>query len=224
MSGLALRREEGAAMLMAIVALSLLTAIGVAALLTSSSEIVIAGTFRDQRSAVYAADAVAVRTIDELAAISDWSALFNGTTSASLVDGPPSGTRRLQDGTTIDLAQVVNIATCQKATSCTTSEMDAVTAQRPWGPNNPRWHLYAYGPLRNMLPPNAVDTPWYVLLMVGDDPLHNPDAVALRAEAFGARGAHAVTERLIARTTSGDTDYNDGSGAAVRILSWREVR
>jgi hypothetical protein len=219
------RREDGAAMLMALVALALLTAIGVATLLTSSSEIVIAGTFRDQRSAVYAADAVVVRAIDELAAMSDWSALINGATSASLVDGPPSGTRTLQDGRTIDLAQVVNMATCQKVAACTTSEADAVTGQRPWGPNNPRWQLYAYGPLRNMLPPSAVDAPWYVVLMVGDDPLRNVDVVAVRAEAFGPRGAHAATERLIARTTVADTDYNNGGGeSAVRILSWREVR
>jgi hypothetical protein len=217
--------EKGAAMLMALAALALLSAFGVAVLLTSSSEMLIAGAFRDQRSGVYAADAFVVRAFGELAAMPGWGPLLDGATSASLVDGPPSGSRTLPDGTSIDLAQVVNMATCQKAAACTASEMDAVTAQRPWGPNNPRWQLYAYGPLRSMLPPGVADAPWYVVLLVADDPLHDADVIALRAEAFGPRGAHAATERLVMRSASGDPDYNGTGGEArMRILSWREVR
>ena len=62
--------------------------------------------------------------------------------------------------------------------------------------------------------------------------------IAVRAEAFGPRGAHKVIEMTIARTDTavfgaggqisvfGDAqDYNNGVGqAGVRILSWREVR
>src|SRR5713226_189295 len=113
------RRENGVAMLTALIALSLLTAFGVAMLLTSSSEMLIAGTFRDQRSAVYAADAIVARTVDELAAAPDWNALLNGSLTSRFVDGLPIGTRALQGGATIDLVQVVNMANCQKPTTCT---------------------------------------------------------------------------------------------------------
>ena len=217
--------EEGAAMMMALMALSLLTAFGVAMLLSSSTEILIAGTFRDQRAAVYAADAIAARAADELAAVPDWDAVLNGLVASTLVDGPPAGTRRLLDGAPIDLVQAVNMATCQKPTACTASDVNAVTAQRPWGTNNPQWRLYAYGPLASMLPASSLEPPWYVLLMVADDPLQAPDVIAMRAEAFGPRSGHAVIELLAARSSGADSDYNDGGGqTAVRILSWREVR
>src|SRR5258706_3708308 len=218
-------REDGAAMMMALMALSLLTAFGVVMLLSSSTEILIAGTFRDQRSALYAADAIAARAADDLAAVADWDTVLNGLVTSTLVDGPPTGTRRLHDGAAIDLVQAVNMATCQKPTTCTASDMNAVTAQRPWGVNNPRWRLYAYGPLASMLPASDIESPWYVLLMVADDPTQAADVISMRAEAFGPRSGHAVIELLAARAFGADSDYNDGGGqAAVRILSWPEGR
>jgi hypothetical protein len=219
------RRENGAAMLMALIALSLLTAFGVAMLLTSSSEVRIAGTFRDQRSAIYAADAIVARAADELIGAPDWNALLDGSLTSTLVDGPPTGMRTLPDGAIIDLVQIVNMANCEKRTTCAVSDLSAVTAHRPWGTNNPRWQLYAYGPLHNMLPDGAVDSPWYLLLLVGDDPLKAADVIALRAEAFGPRSGHAAIELMAARTPTADSDYNGGGGeATLRILSWREVR
>src|SRR3954468_8976455 len=91
-------RERGAALLLALVALSLLSAVGVVMLMTSTSEVLIAGAFRDQRGAVYAADAIVARAVDEIASVADWGALLSGIPSATLVDGLPSGTRTLADG------------------------------------------------------------------------------------------------------------------------------
>jgi len=215
-------------MVVALLALSVLAALGVAMLLTSSSDVAIAGAFRDQRSGIYAADAIVARALDEIAA-ADWADLLSGAGSAALVDGPPRGTRTLSDGSRIDLQQVVNMANCQKASACTTAELTAVTERRPWGTSNPRWQLYAYGPLRSMLPSSVVDSPWYVVLLVADDPLRADDVIALRGEAFGPRNAHAVTELLAARppaiSSGADTDYNGvGSPGSMIVLSWREVR
>jgi len=67
-------------------------------------------------------------------------------------DGPPSGTRTLPDGSTIDLTQALNVANCDHVAPCTAAEMDANTGMRPWASNNPRWQLYAYGKLTDMLP------------------------------------------------------------------------
>ena len=216
--------EAGVAMLMALVALSVLSAIGVLVLLTSSSDVLIAGAFRDQRSGVYAADAIAARAIDEIGAAVDWSVLLSGTVSPLLADGLPYGTRALADGSTIDLQQIVNTANCQKSTACTIADLDAVTSGRPWGTRNPRWQLYAYGPLRSVLSSTGDDPPWYVALMVGDDPLQDHNVIALRAEAFGPRHAHAAVEILARRQAADGTDYNGEGPAAVIIESWREVR
>jgi hypothetical protein len=218
------RREDGVAMVMALMAIGLLTSLGLALLLASSSEVIMAGHFRDQRAALYAAEAIVARAMSDLAAAPDWTMLIDRAARSTFVDGPAGGTRTLQDGTALDLVKVVNLANCQKSSACAASDLTAVTAQRPWGVNNPRWQLYAYGPLRDMLSPGAVDSPWYVVLLVGDDPLAADDVIAMRAEAYGPTSAHTVVELTAARITA-NSDYNVGVGpSAVRILSWREVR
>jgi hypothetical protein len=237
-------REDGVALLVAMMSLLLLTALGVVLVLTSSAETIMADHFRSSEETLYAADAVVERVMEDLLAVPDWNALLDGSSRSTFVDGAPSGPRVLPDGSTIDLAQVVNMANCRKATACSAADMDAVTAERPWGPNNPRWMPYAYGRLSDMLPaPNAIDSACYVLLLVGDDPsetdndptkdsddLANPGSrvIAMRAEAFGPRGAHKVIELTAARsdaTLGGENGYNgEIEEVAVRMLSWREVR
>jgi hypothetical protein len=224
MRQMAIEAERGAALLLALLSLSLLSALAAMLLLSASSEVLIAGAFRDQRAGVYAADAILARTLDEVASMADWTPLVAGAQSATLVDGPPAGTRTLADGSTIDLRQVVNMAGCQKAAACTVSELDTVSSRRPWGATNPRWQLYAYGPLASLLP-GGDNVPWYVVLMVADDPVRSDNTVVLRAEAFGPRNAHSVVEARTARPTAGGTDYNGGESAIpVHILAWREVR
>lgn len=236
--------ENGVAMLVAMMALLLMSALGISVILTSSSETIIAAHFRNSLEARYAADAIIERAMNDLVSVADWNTLIDGSTRSALVDGAPSGLRTLTDGSTIDLAQVVNLANCQKTTACSTADMDTITAERPWGVNNPRWKPYTYGPLRDMLPAlNTIDSPYYVLLFVGDDPSETDndsttddvgvtnlgwDVIAMRSEAFGPRGAHKVIEVTAGRTVdifSSENDYNNGIGqASVRILSWREAR
>ena len=107
------------------------------------------------------------------------------------------------------------MANCEKVTACSSTDMDAITPERPWGPNNPRWQLYAYSRMSDLMPPEVVDSPFYVIVMVGDDPSENDrnplkdgvsqtnpgtGVMAMRAEAFGPRGAHKVIEMTVART------------------------
>lgn len=209
------RGERGVALLITLMAMLLLGAIAAAIMLVATSETIIAAHFRGAIEARYAAEAVLVRALDEAAA-ADWTLAIDGTVRSTWVDGPPSGARVLTDGSTIDLAQAVNLAGCQKSTVCMAADLAAVTADRPWGANNPRWTAYAYGPLRDLLPA-VIDSPYYVLLLVGNGPV--PPRLALRAEAFGPRGAHAVVEATAGR------DYNDDPvQGTVQVLSWREVR
>jgi len=222
-----IRREDGIAMVIAMMAMLLMTALGVALVLTTSSETMIAGNFRNGQEALYAADAVVERAMDDVLTVPDWNKLLDGTTQSAFVDGAPSGARTLPDGSTIDLTQALNMANCQKVTTCSDTDMNAYTSERPWGVNNPRWKLYAYGNLRDMLPAtDTINSSYYTMVLVGDDPSDNDGnplldgvvpcvapangmdgtcnpgtgVLALRAEAFGPRGAHKVIEITIART------------------------
>jgi hypothetical protein len=106
--------------------------------------------------------------------------------------------------------------------------MNLVTVERPRGANNPRWQLFAYGRLTDATPGVVTDSPFYVVVMVGDDPSETDDnplvdatpgdpgagMLDLRVEAFGPRSAHKVVELTAVRTASG----------RVGVLSWRELR
>ena len=202
-------------MVVAMMAMLLMTALGVALVLTTSSETIIAGNYRNSGEAMYAADAVLERAIDDLLTVPDWNPLLSGSVQSAFIDGAPSGVRTLPDGSTIDLTQTRNMANCQKVTACSTAEMDAITTERPWGPNNPRWQLYAYGKMSDLMSTGSVDSSYYVILMVADDPAEtdgnplqdgasqsNPGAgiLVMRSEAFGPRGVHRVIEMTVVRT------------------------
>jgi hypothetical protein len=209
------RRDNGVALLVAMMAMLLLTALGAALLLTTSSETIIASRFRSSAEGLYAADAELERVIDGLAAVPDWSVLPSGLAWSTFVDGPPSGPRVLPDGSLVDLGQVVNLANCQKITGCSMAELETVTAERPWGTANPHWVLYGYGPLSSVLAAGGVRSPCYLVVLLGQGPGQGSsrDALALRAEAYGPGGAHAVVESTVAREDAG-----------VRMLSWRTLK
>jgi hypothetical protein len=242
--------ECGAALIVALMAMLLMMALGTALILTTSTESKITRNFKTASEALYAADAVLERAVDDLRTISDWSATLSGAVQSTFVDGAPAGQRALADGQRIDLGEIVNLANCHKVAACSSSDMDDVTAERPWGPNNPRWQPFAWGRLNDIMPARTVNSPFYVVVMVADDPSDNDGdplrdgralcaqgqvtgcnpgtgVIALRAEAFGPFGAHKILELTISRTdlAGSEGDYNDGSRqVGIRILSWREMR
>ena len=60
-----IRREHGMALLVAMMAMLLMTALGAALVLTTSSEAIIAGNFRNSREGLYAAEAVLEQVAEE---------------------------------------------------------------------------------------------------------------------------------------------------------------
>jgi hypothetical protein len=211
-----LAREDGIALLVAIMAMLLLTALGGALILTTTTETVIAANFRRAAEELYAADAGLERIIDELRSVPDWDAVRLGLVGSTFIDGPASGLRVLPDGSAIDLSQIVNLANCERTVSCSDAEMNAVTPDRPWAAANPRWVLTGYGPLGGPFTAGAVNSTVYVVVLVaaGPGPWTPPtETLALRAEAFGSRGGHKVVEAAVTRTEAG-----------LRVLSWRTVR
>jgi hypothetical protein len=223
-------------------ATTLMLTLGGALILLTSSETVIAANFRTAHEALYAADAGFDRALVDLRNISDWTTVLNGDLRSSFADGAPAGTRRLVDGSLVNLDEVANQANCQKAVGCSDAEIADVSAERPWGANNPRWRLFAFGALANSLDGTAVHSAFYLVVFVGDDPSENDGdptvdgfstegvpnpgkgIAMVRAEAFGPRGAHKVIEATVERFERPPAAEGDPISTDLRVLSWREVR
>jgi hypothetical protein len=195
-------------------AMLLLTALGLALVLNTSVETLIAGNYRNAQEALYAADAGIERSVQELLTVADWNAILAGNTTSAFVDGPAGGLRTLSDGSVLDLTQATRVANCGKASGCSVTDMNARTDDRPWGLNNPRWNLYAYGPITSLAPTGTVNSSVYLVVWVGDDQSENDNdptrdgsaqtnpgtgVLALRAEAFGPSGSRRVIEVTVAR-------------------------
>ena len=209
--------EDGMALIIALMAMLMMTALGMALVLTTSVETMIAGNFRNSSEGLYAADAVVERAMDDLLAVPDWNTLLDGSVQSAFIDGLPSGARTLPNGSLIDLSQIIGLANCEKTTTCSTADMNAVTTERPWGANNPRWQLYAYGPLREVTPTDTINSNVYVVVWVGDDPSENDNlpltdgdesaglnpgrgVVSMLVHAYGPSGSRRVIETTFART------------------------
>lgn len=195
--------------IIALISLLILSALGTSLTVVMQTELRATANYATSREALYAADGALNIAARELLAISDWSAILSSGSLSSFVDGLPGGVRHLGDGSTVDLVQVTNLAN---------SEV------RPWGANNPAWRLFAFG----WLGPTT-----YIIAWTGDDSAEtdgdplvdgggsaNPGAgiLAIRAEAFGAGGAHAVLEATLRREVS------DAGAPVVQMLSWNEMR
>jgi len=219
------RDERGMALVLVLLCAMLFLALGGALVAVVSSEATISATFRESAAALNGAEAAIVRVLPDLAAAPDLSAALRGTATSTFSDGP-AAVRSLPDGTSLNLAQATDIERCGEV-GCTDAEMDAVTAERPWGVNNARWQIYGSGWLRDVTP--AADAPHvYVVVWIGDDPLETDadpltddggvnapahDVVLLRATAFAAYSTRRRIE-VVARRDNGQ----------VRVTSWREVR
>lgn len=209
-------------MLVAVMGLLIMSAAGLALILATSTETMIARNFSEGTAAMYAAEAVAVKGLADLALESNWTEVVGGSVRASFFDGSGAGMKTLSDRSTIDLTAIVNAWNCGKPTTCSDADMDRVSAERPWGDNNPRWRVYACGSLADLA---LSASPFYVVLLVADDALEtdgNPlvdgagpghDVLLLRGEAFGPGGTHSVVELTVARAED----------ASVRVVKWRPI-
>jgi hypothetical protein len=220
------RAERGSALVMVLLCATLFLVLGGALVTVGSTESAISATFRDGAVALAAADAAVARVTSDLASALDLNPLLAGSVSSTFTDGSAVSPRRLPDGTLLDLTAATNIQRCG-GVACTDAQMDAITAERPWGANNARWQLYASGWLRELAP--GTDAPHvYIVVWIGDDPLEtdgdpladdgSPAApghqtVLLRAAAYAGYSARRQIEVAVRR--------EDG---AVRLISWREIR
>jgi hypothetical protein len=218
--------QHGVALIVTLLAMVLLSTLGLSLALVSSTEERVASAFRDGAETFYAADALLERVVDDLRQIPDWTVVLDGTVTSSFVDRTVQG---WPDGLARSSAEATSFLRCGKP-ACSPADLDQRTATRPWGANNPRWQLFAHGPLADLVEPPAVVPGPYVAAWVGDDPLDNdgrPDvdgdttggpnpgsgAVSVVVHAYGVSRTRRVIEAAVRRTRG-----------QVRVVSWREVR
>jgi hypothetical protein len=219
--------EQGVALVIALMAMALMMALGLALILTTTTEGKIAGNYRQGSEALYAADAAVERVMQDILTVPNWDDMLGGAVTSGFIDGPPSGLRTLPNGSQLDLTEATNVARCGK-TTCSDTDLNSFTDDRPWGPNNPRWQLYAYGPLEDMIPTGTINSNAYVIVWVADDPAESDadpfhdgappvgcdpskDAtcaagnlgrgvISMMAQAFGPDGTERIIEVTLART------------------------
>jgi hypothetical protein len=204
--------------------------LGAALLMISITETRIAANHTSAMAAIYAADAGIELAVRALAAAVDWDAVLAGDATSGFVDGPSGGVRVMAAGRAIDLSSETNRLRCGAAAPCGEDDLNAVVAERPWGINNPRWQLYAYGPLDGLLGGNTIESGAYVAVWVADDPFDNDGEplrdgsdddnpgrgiVLIRAHGYAAGGAVREVEAAVQRV--------DEAGSTPRMLSWREL-
>ncbi len=248
-----MRNEQGVALIVTLLAMVLLSAIGAALVLAASADTLIASNSGASAEAFYAADAAFERTVAELRSVSSLTAVLSGAERSAFEDGLASGSRRLPDGSSVELDTVVNQANCSRDTPCSDPQMDRQTAARPWGPRNPRWRLFSWGPFDAAAGGTTAGLPLFVVSMVADDPAEvdgdpwrdgGPDGpapspgagiVLVRAEAFGRRGARRIVEGAVsrldlaalARWQSADPATRGpapSSFPVLQVTAWRDVR
>jgi len=235
MTAHAIGSERGIALVAVMSATSLLLALGLSLALTTTVEVGIAANQRDAVQTLHAADAGLERALADLAQ-ADWDAVLSGAVTSPFHDG--AGVVTLPDGSRLDVQQETNRLRCG-GVACGDADMDRVSAARPWGRNNPRWTVFASGPLTQLVPDAVIAARSYLVIWVADDPAENdaqpmrdggPPALVdagnranpgrgalwLHARAYGPSGARRAIEAVVERDPRWPS-------AQLRMRVWREI-
>ena len=198
--------EQGTALVIALMAVLLLTALGAAVVMVTNTETNISANYKNSQEALYAADAAVERVVQDLLMVPRWNDILDGTSQSAFVDGSAAASKQLPGGGTLTLCVAVPCAT-NTATGQLQADSDLSAT---WGANNPQWRLISWGPLGNLFETTILDSPMYVAVWVADDPAENDSdplsdgngTLSLHAEAYGPDGSRRVLEVTVGRTSS----------------------
>lgn len=228
--------QRGIALILVILVTAFLSALGMGLALAVFMDRLATGNMSGSVAMLYAADGGIEIAAHELAQVADWSPVLSGAQQSHVNDGPPSGVRALPGGGVVDLAAATNLLNCGKTTTCTIAQMNATSSDRPYGANNPRWRLFAYGPMQQFgqlaRPPAC-----YLAVWLGDDgheqdgdPLVDeplPDQpgygiVRVHAETYGFGGVRRAIEAELSKICP--SGGGGGCQPGIRVQSWQELR
>ena len=227
--------QRGIALILVILVTSFLSAIGLGLALIVVMDRLATGNLRGSVGLLYAADAALELAARDLAQVADWNLVLSGVVRSAFSDGEPLGVRPIPSGGEVDLTAATNQLNCGRDEECTIEQMALSTRERPWGANNARWRLYAYGPLGNIVQ-FARPTPCYLVVWIADDgresdrdPLSDAGedtpghgVLRVRAGAYGPLGTRRAIEAELVRGCLAGT--GEGCPMGIRVQSWRELR
>jgi hypothetical protein len=196
------------AVVMALMAAGLLTALGVGLVTASQVESVIADNHRAVSETRYAADAAAELAVYELGRIASWDDVLSAAVRTAFVDATMTPT--LPSNERIDLIAM-------------TVDLQQQADRGPFGPNNPVWRLVAYGPISRLMGASGSRSSAYMAVWAADDPSDADDnpvvdangVISVLALAMGRANSRRSVELRLARLPG---------RVGARVLSWRELR
>ena len=197
--------DRGIALVIAMMTITLLTALGIALTLVTIAETAIAANYRDATEALYAAEAAVEFATQEIAAVSDWSDVISGSGRSAFVDGPAGGLRTV-GAVTLDLTDA-------------TRDVNVIAAGVT-GTASGDWVLYAFGRFKDLVPSSPSRSQIYVTVWVADrsetpaDERSGPDALSILGQAYGARGSRRTVETIVVKE----------GASPMQTRSWREWR
>lgn len=196
--------ERGSAVLIALLLSLLVGAIAAGLIVITSTETMIAASYRHGQEASYGAEAALERALHDLATLPDWSQVLAeppGNVIATFDDGEAAP--RAPDGRDLNLADL---------TSRRQRDSDARDGPGVFGGDSPKWRLFAHARPRDLGASFGVDLPLYFVVWVADDEsdgdgdaAHDSNhRILVWAVAFGAGGARRSVEARVARTEMGE--------------------
>jgi hypothetical protein len=199
-----IRSQRGSALLIAMLSTLLLSALGMALVMTTTTETMITSNYRDAQETMYAADAGIERALEDLLRSSDFGTVLAGTSKSGFTKAVATK-ETLPDGTPVNLTALT-----------TNLQADSDAFYGATNANRPVWRVYANAPLSTLLASGTVTARDYVVVWVSDDPAETDGKPAtdvngiliLHAEAFGEGGSRKAVEATIAATFA--TDLEDG--------------
>lgn len=229
-----MKNDSGVALILAILLAGFLSAIGLGLGLMVVTDQLATTNLRASTALLYIADAALELSIRDLSRIDDWSLALMGEARGRVTVGDPAVERGIPGGGVLNLALATNHLNCNRSTPCTDAQMNTSTRERPWGANNARWRLFAYGPVGNFV--ELPEPPWsHVAVWLADDgreddgdperdasegaPGHG--VVRARVEAYGSFGMKRAIEAELARLC---VDDEEPCRQGIRVQSWHEVR
>jgi hypothetical protein len=227
--------DRGIALVMVVLVTTFLSALAIGVLLAVFMDRLATGNMAGSVAMLYAADSAIEIAARDLARIDDWNVVLAGAQRSSFTDGAAAGVKPVPGGGTVDLTSTTNMLNCGRSANCSLAQVNANSKERPWGPNNPRWRLFAYGPMQR-LADIARPSPCYLVVWVADDSREQdgdpqadePDAgrpghgiVRVHAEAFGAAGSRRAIEAELSKVCPGGESAICLPG--IRVQSWQEL-
>ena len=173
--------NRGAALVLAIIAIFLMTALSASLALLTSTELRISSSHAEGMELRYAAEAALDTIAQEMIAAGDWNGAITGTLLSAFSDGMPAGARTLVDGSSINLDDLTGLAVA----------------------DNPTFRLFGFGPVSRLQPGEIVRIDGYLAVWIGGDLDGNAASLVVRAVALGRAGLRRIVEARLFRTEDG---------------------